>query len=227
VLTNTIMAEKLDIPLTKIRRWTKEFLPPDPMATRRSGYTRNFSDNDGFMVYVSGYLVSNLDFSFASARDIMKELSSWIYKIGLLPDIPSSAKKSGIDRKIQDYEVSFFPLEKNVGWSYYIIGVAKETLSELKDAMGRDYYKGRRDYVAYQISESATYDYKSSRRIEKKLPISELLYNFLVRIKADQEEWEKDKRPHALSAWYKKWDALADETDEGDEGTLGPLKEKK
>ena len=225
MLTNTILAKKLDIPLSKIRRWTKEFLPPDPLATRRSGYTRKFSENDGFMVYVSGYLVSNLDFSFASTRDIMKELSSWIYKIGLLPDIPSSAKKLGVDRKIQDYEVNFFPLEKNVGWSYYIIGIVKETLSESKDAMGREYFKGQRDYVAYQISESTTYDYKSSRRIDKKLPISELLYNFLDRIKADQDELGKDKPPHAIVAWHKKWDAIAVETDEGDEDTLDPLKE--
>jgi hypothetical protein len=226
MLTNTITAEKLDIPLSKIRRWTKEFLPPDPLATRRSGYTRKFTENDGFIVYVSGFLVSNLDFSFASARDIMKELSSWIYKIGLLPNIPSSAKRLGVDSKIQDYEVNFFPLEKNVGWSYYIVGVLKDTLLESKDTMGREYFKGQRDYVAYQISESTTYDYKSSRRIDKKLPISELLYNFLDRIKADQDEWEKDKRPHAIVAWHKKWDAIAAETHGGDEDTLGPPKEK-
>lgn len=35
------------------------------------------------------------------------------------------------------------------------------------------------------------------------------------------------KRPHAIAAWHKKWDEIADETYEGDKDALGPPKEKR
>ena len=60
MLTNTIMSEKLSISITKVRRNTKEFLGQDSKATRRSGYKREFSNNDGFFVYLGGLLVSDL-----------------------------------------------------------------------------------------------------------------------------------------------------------------------
>jgi hypothetical protein len=216
VLTNTIMAEKLDIPLTKTRRWTKEFLPPDPLATRRSGYTRQFSENDGFMVYVSGYLVSELGFSFAVARGIMKELSPWIYKIGLLPDIPSSVKRLGIDRKINHYEVHFLPMDNNTGWSHEIVGVTAEEISKAKDELGREYYKFRRDFVTFQLPELIAFDYKPPRRVKKTLPISELLTDFLIHIKTDSEEWKGGKLPPQIFEYIKKFAAMMGETSEGD-----------
>ena len=92
-ITSNLLSEKLHIPITKVRRWAKEFLPPDPIATRRSGYTRKMSLNAAFNVYLGGILVSLLGFSFYEGRDILEKLSPWMKKVGLLPEIPSGVKK--------------------------------------------------------------------------------------------------------------------------------------
>jgi hypothetical protein len=39
------------LPIGMMRRNTKEFLGADPIATKRSGYKREFSINDGFFVF--------------------------------------------------------------------------------------------------------------------------------------------------------------------------------
>lgn len=79
---NRELSEKLGIKLAKWKRWSREFLPPDPLGGMQSGYARQFSLDDAFVVYVGGYLVSELKFSIPEARQILFDLREWMLSHG-------------------------------------------------------------------------------------------------------------------------------------------------
>lgn len=68
------ISDALGIKLAKWKRWTREFLPPDPLSGQQSGYARNFNIKDAFHVYLAGYLVGTMSFSIPQARQIMSDL---------------------------------------------------------------------------------------------------------------------------------------------------------
>ena len=72
------LSRQLKIPLNRWKRWSREFLPPDPLGGLQSGYARQFSPREAFIVYLGGFLVSGLGFSIPQARQVLKELSGWM-----------------------------------------------------------------------------------------------------------------------------------------------------
>lgn len=70
----------LQIPLNRWKRWSREFLSPDPLGGLQSGYARQFSTREAFTVYVGGFLVAGLGFSIPQARQIIKDLNGWMKK---------------------------------------------------------------------------------------------------------------------------------------------------
>jgi hypothetical protein len=74
------LSRALQIPLNRWKRWTREFLPPDPLGGLQSGYARQFSTREAFTVYMAGFLVGSLGFSIPQARQVLKDLSAWIKK---------------------------------------------------------------------------------------------------------------------------------------------------
>jgi hypothetical protein len=75
------LAHLLQIPLNRWKRWSREFLPPDPLGGLQSGYARQFSTREAFIVYLGGFLVAGLGFSIPQARQIIKDLNGWLKKI--------------------------------------------------------------------------------------------------------------------------------------------------
>ena len=82
--TNREIAEKLDINLARWKRWSRSFLPPDPLGGLQSGYARQYVFKDLFKVYLGGYLVSHLKLSVIDAQTILADLSPWLKKKGFL-----------------------------------------------------------------------------------------------------------------------------------------------
>jgi len=76
------------VKLSTWKRWSREFLPPDPRARMRSGQTRFFSPNQTFEVYLGAHLVSSLKFSIPEAREIIALLKQWLRKNGVYPESP-------------------------------------------------------------------------------------------------------------------------------------------
>jgi hypothetical protein len=72
--TSKHISDALDIKLARWKRWAREFLPPDPLSGRQSGYARNFNIKDAFHVYLAGYLVGTVGFTISEARHIMSDL---------------------------------------------------------------------------------------------------------------------------------------------------------
>jgi hypothetical protein len=91
------MAEALDIPISKVRRNTKEFLGDDPRAARRAGVRREFSLNDGFFVFLGGGLVTDYNLTFGNARRALEVIKPWLLKNQLVPEPPKGSKREGVD----------------------------------------------------------------------------------------------------------------------------------
>lgn len=81
-LSSKELSRKLRINLAKWKRWTREFLEPDPLGGYQSGYARQFSHRDAFRVYLGGYLVGQLKFSILDAGRILSDLNAWLNKNG-------------------------------------------------------------------------------------------------------------------------------------------------
>lgn len=77
---NRELSLRLGIPLSRWKRWSREFLPPDPLGGHQSGYARQYSLKDAFYVYLAGYLVSAMGFSIPEARQILLDLNGWLKK---------------------------------------------------------------------------------------------------------------------------------------------------
>ena len=75
---NRELAQKLGVNLAKWKRWSREFLPPDPLGGLQSGYARQYNLDDAFTVYLGGYLVSELKFSIPEAKQIVSDLKEWM-----------------------------------------------------------------------------------------------------------------------------------------------------
>lgn len=77
---NRELSNLLGIPLSRWKRWSREFLPPDPLGGLQSGFARQYSIQDAFSVYFAGFLVSALGFSIPEARQVLFDLNNWIKK---------------------------------------------------------------------------------------------------------------------------------------------------
>lgn len=72
--TNREAAERFDWPLARWKRWTREFLPPDPEAGMRKGIKREIWVNDAFHVFLGGVLVNELNFGISQAKTIIRDI---------------------------------------------------------------------------------------------------------------------------------------------------------
>ena len=72
------LAQRLEIPLARWKRWGREFLPPDPLGGLQSGYARHYSIDEAFTVFLAGQLVSRSRFSIPESRQILSDLESWL-----------------------------------------------------------------------------------------------------------------------------------------------------
>jgi hypothetical protein len=81
--TNRELAARLDINLARWKRWSREFLPPDPLGGLQSGYARQYSAHEAFSVYFGGHLVARLGYTIPEARRILADLGSWLLARGM------------------------------------------------------------------------------------------------------------------------------------------------
>jgi len=93
--TNRELAKRLDIPTAKWKRWSREFLPPDPLGGLQSGYARRYSVDDALTVFIGGVLVSDLRFGIPEARTILSDLEPWLREGGIFTG-GSATKSAGV-----------------------------------------------------------------------------------------------------------------------------------
>ena len=81
--SNRELSAGLSIPLARWKRWSREFLPPDPLGGLQSGVTRQFSVDEALIVFLGGHLVAELKTSVPDARQILQDLKPCLRDIGL------------------------------------------------------------------------------------------------------------------------------------------------
>ena len=109
--TNRELAGKLDINLAKWKRWSREFLPPDPLGGMQSGYARQYHPDEAFTVYLGGHLVADLKFTIPEAKQIHNDLHGWLEGNGFYFNVNS---------------VAFIPGEQRLPVGRYCILISRE-----------------------------------------------------------------------------------------------------
>ena len=96
--SNRELARNLDINLAKWKRWSREFLPPDPLGGMQSGYARQYSPDEAFTVHLGGHLVADLKFTIPEAKQVHKELHGWLESNGFYFDVKGEAATDSDER---------------------------------------------------------------------------------------------------------------------------------
>ena len=126
--TNRELSKKLKINLAKWKRWSREFLPPDPLGGLQSGYARQYTRDDAFTVYLGGSIVSDLKFTIPEAKTILNDLKNWLTQAGFytqsnIRDTPAES----IHDRITHYQVSVQPVDhQTVQLRYRIRGILSD-----------------------------------------------------------------------------------------------------
>jgi hypothetical protein len=110
--SNRELSQKLNINLARWKRWSREFLPPDPLGGMQSGYARQYSIDNAFTVYLGGHLVGELKYTIPEAKKILEDLKKWLKDIGLYINTKNS-NKTGKDAKDLVKEYIIFILREN------------------------------------------------------------------------------------------------------------------
>ena len=120
LFTNKELAVCLGINPARWKRWSREFLPPDPLAGRQSGYARQYYLNDAFTVFLGGHLVSSLRLAVPEARCVLDDLKAWMKENGYRFDPGGSRSGMSTDGPgSKRHTVTAFPLESG-GFAYRI-----------------------------------------------------------------------------------------------------------
>ena len=122
--------------LSRWKRWSREFLPPDPLGGLQSGFARQYSLPEAFQVYLGGHLVADLKLSIPETKIILGDLQKWVttqYFSYLLPEEPSPVQKS-----VKEYRIYIFmnlePTQDVRKYSYMIRRVIDQEKSHGKGA---------------------------------------------------------------------------------------------
>lgn len=76
--TNRELSQIFSTNLAKWKRWSREFLPPDPLGGLQSGYARQYNIDEAFTVFLGGHLVGDLKFTIPESRQILYDLKQWL-----------------------------------------------------------------------------------------------------------------------------------------------------
>ena len=106
IYTNRDLSVRLGINLAKWKRWSREFLPPDPLGGMQSGFARQYNFNDAFKVFLGGYLVAGLKLTIPEAKKVLQDLDKWLLDKGFYQDIDEAAAPvQAADKMVREYRV--------------------------------------------------------------------------------------------------------------------------
>jgi hypothetical protein len=105
--TNKELSQNFSLNLAKWKRWSREFLPPDPLGGLQSGYARQYNLDEAFTVFLGGYLVGTMKFTIPEAKKILRDLHQWLVDYDFYFDFSGSANpKNKSDHPVQNYQIA-------------------------------------------------------------------------------------------------------------------------
>jgi len=186
--TNREVSNRLDINLSKWKRWSREFLPPDPLGGMQSGFARQYSPDGAFTVYFGGHLVADLKFTIPETKQILKDLHSWFAEKGLYFDARSNATvNTGVGQLVKKY-VIFIEREKDpdntISFIYTIRGIiSNEPVNYKGFEIMKELYM--ETTIGLQTKKMSAVD----MNIVKTVNITDVLNNFVVRLNLNRSRY--------------------------------------
>ena len=179
--TNRELSQKLGINLAKWKRWSREFLAPDPLGGMQSGYARQYSLENAFTVYLGGHLVADIRFAVPEAKQILNDLHKWLTENRFYFIARAGSKPfEGGDNLVKRYIIFIccMKLERaTIGFYYKIRGIISDKTVDCKGFQVRQEHF-MEIIICPQTNKQATLDLINV----KMLNITELHKEFLVNL---------------------------------------------
>ncbi len=125
---NREVSQILDIKLSRWKRWSREFLAPDPLGGIQSGYARQLTIDDAFTVYLGGHLVSELKYGIQSAKQILGDLHLWLGAGGFYKTPIYRSADEHNDHKVLAYQI-YIEARGPLFFGYTIRGIMEERVA--------------------------------------------------------------------------------------------------
>ncbi len=103
---NRELSDRLGIRLSRWKRWSREFLPPDPLGGLQSGFARQYSLQEAFHVYLGGHMVADLKFSIPETKIILGDLKEWVTSRYF--SYPPPEEQSLVQQSVKEYRIYIF-----------------------------------------------------------------------------------------------------------------------
>ena len=186
--TNRELSDKLGINLAKWKRWSREFLPPDPLGGMQSGYARQFNPDQAFTVFLGGHMVADLKFSIPEANQIIKDLNKWMSEKGFFFD-PSghSAFDKGMDALIKKY-IIFIRRKKGLDKRFDFIYTARGIISN-EPVQHKGFEMMKKLYVETSINQEPEESWEVDMNVVKTLYLTGILTDFIDALRLDRTRY--------------------------------------
>jgi hypothetical protein len=176
--TNRELSDRLGIKLSKWKRWSREFLPPDPLGGMQSGYARQYHPDQAFTVFLGGHLVADLKFSIPEANQIIIDLNKWLSEKGFFFDLRGhSVFDNGLDALIKKY-IIFIRREKGPDKRFQFIYTARGVISN-EPVQYKGFEIMKKLYVETSVNQRPEKPSEMDMNVVKTLYITGILGDFV------------------------------------------------
>ena len=176
--TNRELSNRLGIKLSKWKRWSREFLPPDPLGGMQSGYARQYHPDQAFTVFLGGHLVADLKFSIPEANQIIQDLNKWLSEKGFFFDPKGhSVFANSLDELIKKY-IIFIRREKGPDKRFQFIYTARGVISN-EPVQYKGFEIMKKLYVETSVNQGPEKPSKMDMNVVKTLYITGILGDFV------------------------------------------------
>jgi len=176
--TNRELSDRLGIKLSKWKRWSREFLPPDPLGGMQSGYARQYHPDQAFTVFWGGHLVADLKFSIPEANQIIQDLNKWLSEKGFFFDSRGqSVFDNGLDTLIKKY-IIFIRREKGSEKRFQFIYTARGVISN-EPVQHKGFEIMKKLYVETSVNQGSEKPPAMDMNVVKILYITGILTDFV------------------------------------------------
>jgi hypothetical protein len=176
--TNRELSDKLGIKLAKWKRWSREFLPPDPLGGMQSGYARQYNPDQAFTVFLGGHLVADLKFSIPEANQIIQDLNNWLSDKGFFFDLRRhSVSDKGMEALIKKY-ILFIRREKRPDKRFKFIYTVRGIISN-EPVQHKGFEMMKKLYVETSVNQGPEKPSEMDMNVVKTLYLTGILTDFV------------------------------------------------
>ena len=171
---NRELSKAFDVIDTTWKKWSREFLPPDPLSGKGRGRTREYTPEQAFVVYLGGIMVSEKAMTFRETREALDVICDFMKKKGLFTI--KEAFQNIMSNSSETWEIM---ITRTPGGSNYTVeSVIEETvLDDVETESGLTAQKYNKRYYVLPLKENSP---TGSPICTVHLPLDSLIKDFVV-----------------------------------------------